>query len=128
MRQRRTFQNQAASVPAARRFATAALSGLSVDLLEAVELMVSELATNCVRHTDGQFQITVSRSRNEVRVEAMDETRGEPRLQTPGPADPHGRGLRIVEALSTDWGVDLTPHRGKVVWFTVPVGAAASQR
>jgi hypothetical protein len=39
------------------------------------------------------------------------------------PADPHGRGLRIVDALASDWGVDLGNRYGKIVWFTVPSGA-----
>ena len=73
MRQRCTFANRPASVPAARRFATTALTGLSAEVLGTVELLVSELATNCVRHTDSQFQLTIFRSRKEVRVEAMDE-------------------------------------------------------
>lgn len=115
----RTFENQPASVPAARRFATGALRGLSTDLLEAVELMVSELATNCVRHTSGEFEITIRQTSREVRVEAVDEGRGEPRLRSPGPAEPHGRGLLIVNALSSAWGVDERAAHRKAVWFTV---------
>ncbi|MFL5822049.1 MAG: ATP-binding protein [Solirubrobacteraceae bacterium] len=123
MRQNRTFENQPSSVPAARRFATGTLSGLSSEVTEAVELMVSELATNCVRHTDGNFEISILQTPDAVRVEALDGGLGEPRLRSPGPADPHGRGLLIVDALAGDWGVDLREGHRKAVWFTVPVGA-----
>jgi anti-sigma regulatory factor (Ser/Thr protein kinase) len=116
---KRTFENQPASVPAARRFATGALRGLSADLVEAVELMVSELATNCVRHTSGEFEITIEQTPREIRVEALDDGRGRPRLRSPGPAEPHGRGLLIVNALSSDWGVDVRDQHRKAVWFTV---------
>ena len=121
MRHNRTFDNQPSSVTAARRFATGALDGFPRQVIEAVELMVSELATNCVLHTNSSFQITIQEGRDEVRVEATDQDRAEPQLQSPGPSDPHGRGLRIIDALAADWGVDLQDRRSKVVWFTVPV-------
>jgi anti-sigma regulatory factor (Ser/Thr protein kinase) len=127
VRQNRTFENQPASVPAARRFATGALTGASRELTEAVALMVSELATNCVVHTNSDFEITISQTPSEIRVEALDRARGEPRMQSPGPSDPHGRGLRIVDALSSDWGVDLRDRHRKVVWFTVPTGVHRRQ-
>jgi anti-sigma regulatory factor (Ser/Thr protein kinase) len=122
MTQNRTFENQPSSVPAARLFATGALTGASRELAETVALMVSELATNCVLHTNSEFEITISQTPNEIRVEATDRARGEPQMQSPGPYDPHGRGLRIVDALASDWGVDLRDRQGKVVWFTVPTG------
>ena len=31
-----------------------------------------------------------------------------------------GRGLELVEALSSDWGVELVPGDGKRVWCEVP--------
>ncbi len=58
----RTFPHEPQSVPAARRFATSVLRGASQQTLEAVELMVSELATNCIRHTDSGFDLTIIRN------------------------------------------------------------------
>ena len=49
------FRSERSSVPAARRFATSALAELPKETLQAVELMVSELATNCVLHARTDF-------------------------------------------------------------------------
>lgn len=127
MRQTHTFPNEAASVTAARKFVKAALQDVPPDTLQAVELMVSELATNCVRHTDDGFQISVQQGADEIRVEASDRGGGEPQLRSPGPTDPHGRGLRIVDALSGAWGVDIGPGQEKLVWFEVPARAQAEE-
>jgi anti-sigma regulatory factor (Ser/Thr protein kinase) len=107
-------------VPAARRFATRTLAGLPEEIMEAVELMVSELATNCVLHTDGEFEITIIQTAGEVMVEAVDDGPGEPQLRSPAPTDPHGRGLLIIDRLAAAWGVDQRDRR-KVVWFAVRV-------
>lgn len=125
MRWTRRFENQPASVPAARRFATRTLVGLPSEAMEAVELMVSELATNCVLHTDGEFEITLRRTADEVRVEAVDDGSGAPELRSPGPTEPHGRGLLIIDRLAAAWGVEQR-DRQKVVWFTVRVPVPSS--
>ena len=126
MKQERTFPHEPESVPAARRFATSVLRGVSADTLEAVELMVSELATNCIRHTDSGFELSVSRRGGDIRVEATDGAGGRPEMRSPEPTDPSGRGLKIIDMLSSDWGVDHHPATGKTVWFTVADTAAAS--
>jgi len=115
----RTFPHEPESVPAARRFATGVLRGVAVDTLEAVELMVSELATNCIRHTDSGFDLTITRTGGDIRVEATDGAGGRPHMRSPKPTDPSGRGLRIIDMLSADWGVDQRAVTGKTVWFTV---------
>lgn len=119
----RTFPHEPESVPAARRFATSVLRGASPDTLEAVELMVSELATNCIRHTDSGFEITIIRKGPHIRVEATDRAGGTPRMRTPRPTDPTGRGLKIVDVLSDRWGVERGSTPGKTVWFTVAEAA-----
>jgi anti-sigma regulatory factor (Ser/Thr protein kinase) len=119
MRDTRTFPHEPQSVPAARRFAINALRGASAETLEAVELMVSELATNCIRHTDSGFDLTITRDGPEIRVEAHDHAGGTPRMRSPKPTDPSGRGLKIIDMLSAGWGVDAGAHSGKTVWFTI---------
>ena len=81
--------------------------------------MVSELATNCIRHTGTEFELSIARSGREIRVEVSDRARGVPTKRSPGLEEPTGRGLQIVELLSEDWGVELAPGGGKTVWFTV---------
>lgn len=120
MNQARSFSLEPESVGAARRFATEALSNTPPDVLDAVELMVSELATNCIRHAKTAFELRVARAHGEIRVEVTDRAGGSPVMRSPGPDDPTGRGLQIVNMLSDAWGVVHRTARGTTVWFTVP--------
>jgi anti-sigma regulatory factor (Ser/Thr protein kinase) len=85
--------------------------------VEAAELMASELATNCVRHAHTGFEMTIH-SDGQIRVEVRDTGEGRPKLLSPTPREVSGRGLRIVEAMSDDWGV-IPASNGKAVWFTL---------
>ena len=126
MNETRSFEHTPESAAAARRFATDQLSvGTSRETLEAVQLMVSELATNCIRHTAGGFDLTVVRDSERIRVWATDRGAGEPRKRSPRPTEPSGRGLQIVDTLSTDWGYEQSADIGKTVWFTLDIRAAA---
>ena len=110
----------ASSVSASRHFVTDALSDLSEEIQESVALMVSELATNALVHATTGFTVTVERRGDSLRVEVWDAGGGAPILRSPQPSEPHGRGLRIVDEFSADWGVDrLDDGPGKSVWFTV---------
>ncbi|MGZ4183780.1 MAG: ATP-binding protein [Solirubrobacteraceae bacterium] len=123
MRETRSFPEQPESVTAARRFATDVLREVSPDVTATVELLVSELATNCIRHTNSAFDLTIIQSGAEIRVEATDYDAGAPTMRSPEPTDPSGRGLRIVDALAAAWGVEHRSAQGKTVWFTVVVPA-----
>jgi anti-sigma regulatory factor (Ser/Thr protein kinase) len=126
MRRMRTFPAIPQSVHAARRFAIDALSGAPSSTLDAVELMVSELATNCIRHERTSFHITILGSAREIRIEVTDSGTGTPTMRSPGPDEPSGRGLQIVDMLSASWGVEPESPAGKTVWFTMP--APSSER
>jgi len=104
------------------------LRGVSADTMEAVELMVSELATNCIRHTNSGFELTITRAGGEIRIEATDGAGGTPEMRSPKPTDPSGRGLKIIDMLSTGWGVEQSAGAGKTVWFKVSDTAPASAR
>jgi anti-sigma regulatory factor (Ser/Thr protein kinase) len=119
--QSQTFDHTVASVGAARRFVSQAICGVPAEVVETVALLVSELASNCIRHTDSRFKLAVTTTPVEIRVEATDGGTGEPAVRTPAPSDPTGRGLQIVDMLAKDWGVEQLPGAGKTVWFTVPV-------
>jgi anti-sigma regulatory factor (Ser/Thr protein kinase) len=131
VRETRSFSRRPESVAAARRFADEALTGTARDAVDAVQLMVSELATNCIRHTNTAFDITIVRDRGEIRIEVTDRAGGTPVMRSPAPSEPTGRGLQIVDMLSKEWGVEQTsPATGKTVWFVVAVaatGRAAAQ-
>jgi anti-sigma regulatory factor (Ser/Thr protein kinase) len=121
----RTFPAIPQSVHAARRFATDTLRGNPAAALEAIELMVSELATNCIRHERASFHITILGTTREIRIEVTDAGTGTPMMRSPGPDEPSGRGLQIVDMLSERWGVVREQPSGKTVWFTVPAATEA---
>jgi anti-sigma regulatory factor (Ser/Thr protein kinase) len=120
----RKFGCHVESVPAARRFVRDALRGQAREILDAAELMTSELATNCVRHAQTGFELAIDDAQRPIRVEVRDVGQGRPMLQSPSPTDRTGRGLVIVEAMSDAWGVEPS-SRGKTVWFTLPQRAGA---
>ena len=123
MQQTRTFANAPESVTLARRFAADALRGAPEETVESVALMVSELASNCVRHADSGFDLSIILTGGEIRVEATDHGGGEPCLRSPDPTDPAGRGLLIVDTLAAAWGVEQSAAPGKTVWFTVGIAS-----
>jgi anti-sigma regulatory factor (Ser/Thr protein kinase) len=123
MKQARQFPRDPTSVRAARRFATQLLADAPADTLDAIELMVSELATNCIRHAGAPFEVTITRDDAQVRVEVTDRAGGTPEMRSPGPEDPTGRGLLIVEMCSDAWGIENHAGPGKSVWFRVTVPA-----
>lgn len=118
MRRAQRFPPQPSAVAAARRFAAEVLSGRDPELIEAGQLMISELTTNCVRHAEGGFEVTIALSGEEVRVDVRDYSPGQPAMQSPRTDAPSGRGLRIVDVLSRRWGV-RHEAAGKTVWFTL---------
>jgi anti-sigma regulatory factor (Ser/Thr protein kinase) len=90
--------------------------------------MVSELATNALRHAETPFSVRVEQVPGTVRVEVADGGEGQPAVRSPEPSEPSGRGLRIVESLSESWGVTAASGAGKTVWFTVAVPSASTER
>jgi anti-sigma regulatory factor (Ser/Thr protein kinase) len=130
MSDQRSFPRRSESIGQARRFVREVLGDGPPETIEAAELMVSELATNSVQHAQSAFEITIAGSGGSggsLRVEVRDCGAGEPTLRSPTPREPRGRGLRIVEALSTSWGIDPGPT-GKTVWFTMPRRPQSSDR
>lgn len=127
MRSARRFPCEVESVAAARHFVRNVLRDQPGGVVEAVELMTSELATNSVRHARSGFELAIDDSREQIRVEVSDTGEGQPMLRSPAISERSGRGLRIVQALSDDWGSIPATH-GKMVWFTLPTRAHATER
>jgi anti-sigma regulatory factor (Ser/Thr protein kinase) len=104
----------------ARRYVSDVLTDVPQDVVGVVSLMVSELATNCVRHVDTDFTVSVEQSAHDVRVDVADGGGGTVTLRDAGPSEPAGHGLRIVQQFADDWGVSRRANRvGKSVWFSV---------
>jgi len=120
MRHERVFANTPSAVGRARRFVVRQLDGVPGAVVDEVAIMVSELATNCVRHTVTDFTVGVEHTRHEIAVEVTDGGGGMPTVRRPEASEPSGRGLRIVQELADSFGVrELRTQPGKTVWFVV---------
>lgn len=90
-----------------------------------VILVTSELVTNALVHAAGErIACRLHRTADRVRIEVEDQDGGPglPVVGRPGPDEQHGRGLFLVEALSSDWGVTAVPDRPAcVVWAELPL-------
>jgi anti-sigma regulatory factor (Ser/Thr protein kinase) len=102
---------------AARQFVSDSLAdtGLGSRLLDDARLVVTELATNAIVHACSPFSVLAHVHDSGVRVSVSDNSPVRPAIRASDPLAVSGRGLQLVEALSSDWGVDVTPE-GKTVW------------
>jgi anti-sigma regulatory factor (Ser/Thr protein kinase) len=108
----------------ARRFVTNTVAGVEKDVSDALNVIASELASNCVRHGASSFQIRIEQDQDRVLIEVEDDCGGEPVMRSPGPTDTSGRGLLITAALADNWGVRNDPAgTGKTVWAVVGLPA-----
>lgn len=122
-----TFPADLESASAARHFLEDRLREWGAEeLVESARLLVSELMVNAVLHTGTAAQLTVDLQPGCLRVEVGDRGTGEVAQQTYEPASPTGRGLMIVDALASRWGVEHLPPGGKVVWFEIERDDAAA--
>ena len=113
---------------AARRFLAQACEEWQVRACTALgELVVSELATNALRHTGTDLEVLLaSDGEGVLRVGVRDRVGVPPSTRTV-PADSlGGRGLHIVETVSRCAGALPTADGGKVVWATVTPGDSLS--
>jgi hypothetical protein len=87
--------------------------GLS-HLAPTAALLVSELVSNAIVHAGGPLELHAAIGGDVLHVDVVDANRWLPGIRV---ADHGGRGLRIVDAMATRWGV--TPHAdlGKATWF-----------
>ncbi|MFF8030661.1 ATP-binding protein [Streptomyces sp. NPDC016626] len=96
-----------------------------VELSDAVELGVTELLANVVRHVpDRRCALLLLRQSTGVRVEVTDGCDELPCVPVGLAFDAeHGRGLALLGAVSDKWGVDPGARGGKTVWFECAVDA-----
>lgn len=117
--------------PSAAAWARSALVPLEQQVDEQcmadVRLLVSELVTNSVRHSDmpppKTVGLDVSVDSATIRVEVRDRGPGfEPRARRAGQSKAGGWGLFLVERLADRWGV-VRNHFTRV-WFEIDLGHA----
>lgn len=126
----RRFRRDLPEVPAARRFVAEALAAAGTEPTDDLLLVVSELATNAVRHGAGDMEVRIHPGPDQVRVEVLDdggapvpEPPGAPPLDTVG-----GRGLHLVRALSQAWGTGFDVRGRTLVWAEVALRHARGFR
>jgi serine/threonine-protein kinase RsbW len=119
-------RHEASSASAVRRELALDLDlrGCHAETIDAVTLVVSELLGNAVRHAgipdDGELGVDWTVGADEVVISVEDPSSELPVRREAGPDAPNGRGLKIVEALTSSWGVEPT-QRGKRVWARVSI-------
>ncbi|MER7825936.1 MULTISPECIES: SpoIIE family protein phosphatase [unclassified Streptomyces] len=117
---------EARSVGRARELARAKLPAWGLEgLLDTTELLVSELVTNALRYGEGEIRLRLLLDRTLV-CEVWDANLVQPRRRRARDTDEGGRGLQLVGLLSAGWGTRRT-HRGKTVWFELPLPGAAAE-
>ncbi|MYW67057.1 SpoIIE family protein phosphatase [Streptomyces sp. SID8379] len=99
--------------------------GLGV-MADDIEVAAGELLGNVLVHTEGGAVLTlevITGPPRAVRLWVKDRSSARPHRRTPGETATSGRGMLLVEALASRWGVEPRGE-GKAVWcdFTVPDG------
>ena len=115
-----TYASDLMSPRAARRDLRTALEArLEPDALATVELLTTELVTNAVQHARSTAQVTAAVTPRGLRIAVADAGPGVPSVRYGGPPEAErGRGLALVESLSSAWGIEQSAA-GKAVWFEV---------
>jgi anti-sigma regulatory factor (Ser/Thr protein kinase) len=85
-------------------------------------LVVSELVTNAVLHARTPIEVQVLVAAETLRIEVTDSGLDRPHMWAEH--DRGGRGLPIVQAVASGWGVVDQGSR-KTVWCEIPVGPRA---
>ncbi|GLF96622.1 ATP-binding SpoIIE family protein phosphatase [Streptomyces yaizuensis] len=98
--------------------------------VDSAVLMVSEMVTNVLVHTDGNALLVAEVGSRDgtrrLRVEVADGSDDLPHKRRPGELASSGRGLVLMEMLADAWGVDPRGE-GKSIWFELYESAAKGE-
>lgn len=113
----------------AREFVRQVLDGLGVSTqaIEDAQLVVTEVVTNAVVHAGTPIVVDIGEVEpgGRIRVRVTDFDPAVPKLKKKGKWAPSGRGLQIVDTLSTEWSVAENTG-GKTVEVVLSLGAPVS--
>ncbi len=113
---RQNFAKSATAPAEARRFVSSTLrEWISGDRLDDIVLVADELVTNGVVHGGSDVSVVLTSDADSIRVAVSDHSPAEPRPASRGAAAMSGRGLHIVDVLSSAWGYQPDGD-GKIVW------------
>lgn len=117
----------ASSAGLARRFVRDTCERWGVEeSVDELLLVVSELVTNALVHAGTGCSLRLTWRGDAVRVDVTDEGGGDPDPQLAATDDEHGRGLFLISAMSSAWGVEPADGGGKSIWAELlcePVGS-----
>lgn len=124
--QRARFPADLQSARGARHFAAATLRQWDCsEVVDSVSLLVSELVTNAIIHAHSDVDVVLHLRPDVVRVDVIDANDEGVRRRSAGADAQSGRGMALIEALATSWGIDSLLE-GKSVWFELPRPAAVT--
>jgi anti-sigma regulatory factor (Ser/Thr protein kinase) len=106
--------------------------GLPAEVTNDAALVATELITNAIRHgrplPSDELAVAWSTDDEDVLIQVTDAGGlSHPRLISSGPEDISGRGLAIVNSLTSSWGVDIDSDR-VTVWAKVPCSPSMRAR
>ena len=113
-------------VAQARRFLLETLRSWNVpDLYADAVVVVSELVTNAITHAVCPCDLRLALLPDVLRVAVTDSGAGAPEPRQASATREGGRGLYLVNALTSAWGMEPNPDGGKVVWAELTRSPAA---
>ena len=119
------------NVTARARHAAAQLAApADAEAVWRLELLVSELVGNVLRHASGASELVVRLHRRPGRlhVAVCDNGHGGTiRVRRAAPLDTDGRGLTLVSRLARRWGTEPLEH-GTCVWFELELAEDESEQ
>ncbi len=121
---RRQFEAEPGSAAYVRKYVRDSLETWKVRSDEAI-FLANELATNAIVHANSDFVVEVSLHDSTCRIEVVDGDPTQPREAARSNTSPSGRGLALVKALSSSWGVEPRDE-GKGVWCDIAVSPGSS--
>jgi anti-sigma regulatory factor (Ser/Thr protein kinase) len=97
-------------------------------LQDDLRLVVSELVTNAITHAQTPFTVVLERAGPSVTLTVQDLSPLVPVMGAADTMDGGGRGLVIIDVVSSEWGVTSRPGGPKSVWaaFAVEDGVTAT--
>lgn len=92
--------------------------------IDTVVLLVSELVANVVLHARTPCELSYTSADGRLRVEARDGSNAMPdHASSVDVLAMSGRGLMLIDTLSSSHGAEALPGGGKLVWFELDVVA-----
>jgi anti-sigma regulatory factor (Ser/Thr protein kinase) len=98
-------------------------AGSPVDESDAAAMVITELLANAIVHSEresDQIEVVIESTDSQLHIEVVDHNTSAPGQRAITLDAASGRGLRIVEALSSAWGWDHVDGDGNRVWCDVP--------